>query len=388
MPDNLIYNTARGSSNITPEQIVVDMSNEITLLQPRVSPLTVLTKKLNTKSAHNYRFDWLDDSFMARWATSAGEVLAEASTVTLGLGEGALVAINDILKVASTGEMLKVTAIDGDALTVDRGFGETVAGTISSGDKILVVANAMAQGTGAGSEKYNNTVPNYNYTQIIKTAYSITNTLNAMKLYGGKELARLRKKKGIEHAMSIEYALLFGERKLDTSGAQPLTTTAGILSFLNGTDNIVELDTKSVTEDKARKEALEDYIEKIFTYGSDRKVWLCSPDVITFVNRMAFDKLQLIQADNDKTFGLDITSFRTPHGTLNMVHHPLLTQGYAGYSITLDMDELAYRPLTGRDTTLKTGIQLPDEDGMRDQYITEMGLELRQPKKHGMFILK
>jgi len=388
MPDNSIYNIARGSSNITAEQIVVDMSNEITLLQPRISPLTVLTKKLGTKSTHNYRFDWLEDSMMARWGTVKAEALADATSLTLNAGEGSLIAINDILKVASTGEMVKVTAVAGDVLTVERGFGETSADVVPADAKILVVSNAMAQGTGAGSEKYNNTVPVHNYTQIIKTAYSITNTLDSMKLYGEKELARLRNKKGIEHAMSIEYALLFGERKLDTTGPQPLTTTAGVLSFLAGTDNVVTLDTATVTDAKLQKEALEDYIEKIFTYGSDRKVWLCSPDVITFVNRMAFDKLQLIQANNDKTFGLDITTFRTPHGTLNMVHHPLLTQGYAGYSITLDIGELAYRPLQGRDTKLKTNIQLPDEDGKRDQYITEMGLELRQPDKHGMFILK
>jgi len=383
-----IYESARGAGNITQQQIVVDMSNEITLLQPRVSPLTVLTKKLNTKTTHNYRFDWLEDDMMARWATVKTEANAGDTSVVLNTGEGALVAVNDLIKVASTGEILRVTAITGDTLTVTRAFGQTVAQTIPANAKVLVVANAMAQGTGAGAEKYNNTVPVYNYTQIIKTAYSITNTLDAMKLYGGKELARLRKKKGIEHAVSIENALLFGERKLDTTGSQPLTTTAGVLSFLSGTDNVVTLDTTTVTDPKLQKNALEDYIERVFTYGSDRKVWLCSPDVITFVNRMAFDKLQIIQADNDKTFGLDITAFRTPHGTLNMIHHPLLTQGYAGYSITLDMEELAYRPLTGRDTTLKTNIQLPDEDGQRDQYITEMGLELRQPKKHGMFILK
>jgi len=383
-----IYEGARGAGNITQQQIVVDMSNEITLLQPRVSPLTVLTKKLNTKTTHNYRFDWLEDDMMARWATVKTEANAGDTSIVLNTGEGALVAVNDLIKVASTGEILRVTAITGDTLTVTRAFGQTVAKTIPTNAKVLVVANAMAQGTGAGAEKYNNTVPVYNYTQIIKTAYSITNTLDAMKLYGGKELARLRKKKGIEHAVSIENALLFGERKLDTTGSQPLTTTAGVLSFLSGTDNVVTLDTTTVVDAKLQKNALENYIEKVFTYGSDRKVWLCSPDVITFVNRMAFDKLQIIQADNDKTFGLDITTFRTPHGTLNMIHHPLLTQGYAGYSITLDMEELAYRPLTGRDTTLKTNIQLPDEDGKRDQYITEMGLELRQPKKHGMFILK
>lgn len=386
-----LITTARGTNNINTDRIVVDMSNEISLLKPRVYPLTVLTKKLGKKSTHNYRFDWLEDDIMARWvqADGSGSPIADSATdISLHSDEGSLVAVNDLLKVVATGEVMRVTEISTDTVTVERGYGETSAAQIPDDAKILVVGNAMMQGSGASAEKYNNTSTVYNYTQIFKTPYSITGTLDAMKLYGGKELARLRKKKGIEHGQSIEYALLFGERKLDTSGSQPRTTTGGVLRFLSGTDNVDTLDTSSVTDEGEQKAALDAWVEKIFTYGSDRKVWLCSPSVITFVNKFAEGKLELIQSDNDKTFGLDITRYRTPHGTLNIVHHPLLVEGYAGYSIALDMEELAYRPLKGRDTKLKTNIQNNDEDGKREMYITEAGLELRQPKKHGIFIVK
>ena len=382
-----IYEAARGAGNITPEQIVIDMSNEISLLQPRLYPLSTIIKKMSTKPAHNYRFDWLDDKLMARWVV-AETALADATTVTLGTGEGALVAAGDLLKVVDTDEVIRVESVAGDTLTVTRGFGTTKAAEIPESAKVVIMGNAMAQGTGASAEKYNNTVPFFNYTQIFKTTYSITNTLDAMKTYGGKELNRIRKKKGIEHAESIEFALLLGERKLDTSGPQPLTTTGGILQFLKGTAPTKTLDTSSVTDLKAQKKALDDFIEEVMTYGSGRKLWLCSPSILNFVNNIAYDKLNIIQADNDKTFGLDITQWRTPHGTLNITQHPLLTHGLAGYSIVLDTDELAYRPLAGRNTQLKTNVQNNDEDGKREMYITEAGLELRQPLKHGIFIVK
>lgn len=391
MPE--IINTARGTANINTDRIVVDMSNEISLLKPRVYPLTVLTKRLNKKSTHNYRFDWLEEDMMARWtAINNGGTAYTDATTDLVVDDASIIAVNDLIKSVATGEVMKVTAIDTgtNTITVIRGYGETSAhaDSVANDVKLLVVGNAMMQGSGASAEKYNSTVPVYNYTQIFKTPFSVTNTLNAMKLYGGKELARLQRRKAVEHAMSIEYAFLFGERKLDTSGAQPVTTTGGVLRFLSGTDNVDTLDTSSVTDEKLQKQALDAWVERLFTYGSDRKVWLCSPSVITFVNKFAESKLELIQSDNDKTLGLDITRYRTPHGTLNIVHHPLLVEGYAGYSIALDMEELAYRPLTGRDTQLKTNIQNNDEDGRRDMYITEAGLELRQPKKHGIFIVK
>lgn len=392
MADQII-NTARGTENINTDRRVVDMSDTISLLKPRVYPLTVLLKKLNKKTTHNFRFEWLEDDLMARWtAINNGGTAYTATTTDLVVDDASIIAVNDLIKSVTTGEIMKVTAVDTgtNTITVIRGYGETTAdaNSVADNEKLLVVGNAMMQGSGAPAEKYNSTVTQYNFTQIFKTPFSVTNTLDKMKLYGGKELARLRKKKAIEHGQSIEYALLFGERNQDTSGSQPVTTTGGVLRFLSGTTNVTTLDTSTTTNKTDQKKSLDAWIEQLFTYGSDTKTWLCSPSVITWLQTLAEDKLQLIQADMDKTYGLNITRYMTPHGVLNIVHHPLLVQGYSGYSIALDLEELAYRPLTGRDTKLKTNIQLPDEDGRRDMYITEAGLELKHPSKHGIFIVK
>jgi hypothetical protein len=386
-----IVNTARGTANINPNRIVVDMSNEIPLLKPREYPLTVLTKKLNTKTAHNYRYDWMEDTLMATWVACPAGAGAADVVINLAAGQGALVAANDLLKVAVTGEIMRVTQVNVDAVTVVRSYGTTVAAIIPAAASILVIGNAMMQGSGKAAEKYIQVTNNFNYTQIFKTPFSVTNTLEAMKLYGGKELARLQRKKAIEHAQSIEYALMFGERNLDTAGAQPISTTGGVLEFLTSSPNVQTISQAQVWADPDpatfAKRALNAFAEQVFTYGSSKKTWLCSPSLITFITDIAELKLEIVQGDADSTFGLDINILRTPHGSLNIVQHPLLVQGYAGYSFVLDMEELAYRPLTGRDTKLETNIQANDEDGRRDQFITETGFELKQPLKHGVLIL-
>lgn len=382
-----IVNTARGAANILANRVIVDMSSDIALLRPRVSPLTVLTKKLNTKACHNYRFEWMEDDMMARWC-AINNVAGYASGITaiaVHAGEGGLIAAGDLLKVVRTAEIIKVSAVATDALTVVRGYGETAAAALVDDDKLLVVGNANMQGGVSPAEKYNQPSAVYNYTQIFKTPFSATNTLEKMDLYGGSELSRLQSKKGIEHAMSLEYAMLFGERKLDTSGAQPVTTTAGVLKFLAGTTNVAS--TAANGTDAAVQAALNTWFENLFTYGSENKVWFCSPGIFSRINTIAVGKLQLVQSDKDSTFGLDVTTWQTPHGKLNMVMHPLLTQGYYNYSFALDMENLAYRPLSGRDTKLMTNIQANDEDGRRDMYITEAGLELKLPKSHGIFQL-
>jgi hypothetical protein len=379
-----LTDTARGTANILSDRVAVNMSDKISMLEPEASPLLVLTKKLGNKTTSNYKFEWMEQDPMARWvsANTVSDIAADATTLPLQTDEGANVAVNDIIKVVRTGEILRVTDISTDSLTVTRGYGTTAGAVIKDDDKILIIGNALMQGSGSPAEKYNTPTPLYNYTQIFKTPFSITGTLENTKLIGGEELARERLIAGIEHAKSIEYALLFGERKLDTTGAQPLSTTAGVVTFLTGTDNV-----STVAKADLVEADFETFCEEVFTYGSGEKVMFACPYMITKINTWAKGKLEIVQADKDKTYGLNIVKYMTPHGTLDIVKHPLFVQGYAGYNLVLDLDELSYRPLQNRDTKLQTNIQDNDEDGERDQYITESGLELRMPKKHGMFIV-
>lgn len=381
-----LIGTARGTGGtaapIISNRVEVNMSDVISMLQPDSSPLLVLTKKLGNKATTNYKFEWMEDDLLGRDVTISGAVTNVATTVPLVAGGGVLVAINDLIKNARTGEVIKVTAIATDSLTVVRGYGETVGTAMIDQDKCIVMANAIMQGDGAPAEKYNNPTPVYNYTQIFRTPFSVTRTLNNTKLIGGDELAALRKKKAIEHAKSIELALLLGERNLVTTGSQPVTTTRGVLKFLaSAYANTTKSKVAVVEADFGV------FCQKLFTYGSTEKVLLASPALITVINAWAAGKLEIVQADMDKTYGLNITKYMTPHGDLLIIKHPLLINAYDGYGIALDMEELSYRPLSNSDTKLRTNIQNNDEDGERDEYLTEAGLELRLPNKHGLFIL-
>ena len=78
------------------------------------------------------------------------------------------------------------------------------------------------------------------------------------------------------------------------------------------------------------------------------------------------------------TYGLSISQYVTPFGTINMVHNPLFVQDYAGYAFLLDMECFKYRYMNNRDTKLFTNVQAPDVDGEIDQYVTECGLQRMQ----------
>lgn len=372
-----IVNTARGTKDINQDRRVVDMSDKISLLKPAAYPFTAIMSKIGKEPAYNTRFQWLEEDLMSVWVESSTTIASGITALVLKAGQGLQVAVDDLLRVAASNEVLKVTAVATDTITVTRGFGSTTAATINTNDKIIVLGNAMIQGGVSPSEKYTNTRTQYNFTQIIKTPFSVTNTLQAQKLYGGKEYNRLANRKGIEHGRSLEQMLLFGVRSENVTGEQPILTTGGILQFLKGTTNDLNVNESALTLAK-----LFEIAEQIFTYGNQTKLWLVSPRWMTAVAKVALDYLQTTAGDT--TLGLEITKLKTPHGTLNMVQHPLFNTGFYDLSMALDLEEITYRPLDGRDTKLLTQIQNNDEDGRRDQYLTEAGLEFKQPKKHAL----
>lgn len=376
-----IYAGARGTSNIMERRLKIEMDDTIAELQPDANPLLVITSKISKKPVTSYKYEWFEEDPAGRWIKAGAAITKTATSFAIADSTGIQVAVDDLLKVAKSGEVMLVTALSSASgsttVTVKRAVGSSEAAAIAEGDYILVMANSMPQGSNAPSEKRTNPFVQYNYTQIFKTPFSITNTLDASAQVGEDEMGRLRRKAGVEHAVSIEYAIMFGERSIDLTGSQPRTTTGGVLESLNSTPNKLEKSLATVTEDD-----MDNFIQKVMNYGSQSKLFLVSPSILGLFTKWAKEKLMV--TSNEIKYGMNVLTYVSPYGELKMVKHPLLVDGYDGLGIVLDMDQVSYRPLTGRDTKLLTNIQEADEDGERDMYLTEAGVQVKLPKMHGV----
>lgn len=379
-----IYDRARGTSNILEKRLKIEMDDTIAELQPDANPLLAITSKISKRPVTSYKYEWMEEDPAARWFKAKAQVEAAGTSLEIDDTAGVQVAVDDLLKVAETGEVMLVTAVTPGSgkvtVTVKRGVGSTKGAIIKANAYILIMSNALPQGSNAPAEKRTNPFVQYNYTQIFKTPFSITNTLNASAQIGEDELARLRRKAGVQHALSIEYALMFGERSIDLTGAQPRTTTGGVLESLVNTPNILNKALNAVTQ-----EDMDEFLAKVFNYGSQTKFCAASPSLLGLFTKWAKEKLMV--TSNETKFGMNVMSYVCPYGELKLTKHPLLVDGYDGYGIVLDLDQVSYRPLTGRDTTLLTNIQENDEDGERDMYLTEAGLEVKLPRMHGLIKL-
>lgn len=380
MPPEVISGV-RDTANILSNKKIIDMADKIALLQPNESPFMSFLKiaKQNTKVATNPKFEWLEDDLLPRWDAvnnAAGYLSTDTAIV---VDNSAYFTVNDVVKVPRTAEVMLVTAITTgtNTLTVTRGYGITTAAALVDNDPILIIGNVNEEGSGTRDLKSTKESNKYNYTQIFKTPFGVTNTEKATNMYGGQDLSYQQMKAGVQHKIDMARSFMLGERKEDLSGNKPKRSTGGLLSFLmsNNYDAGGTL---------TQSEFDNNISEVIFKYGNKDKIMLCSARLLTVINGWGQQYLRINQ--DAAKYGLKIFTYVTPFGTYHLMNEQRILEGavYGGYGIVLDPENVRYRPLQGRDTKLETNIQANDEDQREDQYITEAGLEVRLADTHAV----
>lgn len=122
------------TNDILSNSIVIDMSDTIAELEPDEAPLTVFLMKLAKENAQSYKVEWLENRGRAHWTqVNNGAGYADSAT-SIVVDDGTIIAVGDNVKVARTGEVMRVTAVSTNTLTVTRAFGETAAAAINDND--------------------------------------------------------------------------------------------------------------------------------------------------------------------------------------------------------------------------------------------------------------
>jgi hypothetical protein len=193
--------------------------------------------------------------------------------------------VGDVIKNARTGEnMLVATIASSTTITATRAFGTTAIAAGAAGDGLFIIGNANEENGGARNVNTTQTAQQSNYTQIFKTTIAVSGTENAAKLYGGKDLPYQRAKKATEHALDIERAFWWGEKKYDITGTQtkPRRTTGGVHEFITSGNSYVQNQGGQLTAPD-----LNTFLREGFTYGNDTKMLFAGGLVLQAINEIA-----------------------------------------------------------------------------------------------------
>jgi len=355
-----------------------------TLLEPNGSaPLQALLSMTGTETTDDPKYNHYRDELPDRKLQINGAV-ASTSTASITVDaadDQQFVVAGTIIVNVDTGEVMRATgAASSNAIAVERNIGGT-AHQIADDANLIIGGFADIEGGSAPAAISFDPTLDFNYTQIFKTAVQVTGTLqNTYLRTGDKEQEQLTKALKM-HMSDIERAMFFGKRaEVNGSTASPLRFTGGLRNSITGvTDGASYGASSNVITEKEFDRLL---IENIFAYGGNEKVAFCGARVISNLMEIGKNRWQPTQIDN--AYGVSLSRYTTYAGDLLVYMHPMFRQvpTMDKEMIILDMSEIKYRCMQGRDTQLIRDIQAPDFDGVKYMYMTDCGLEMLQSKVH------
>jgi hypothetical protein len=374
MPETMISGS-QTTANVNTSQHDRDVTR-LKYLDPDAAPFTHLLSEGRSSSAvaTSFKFEWPEKVRAPKYDQinfAAGYVAGATSIV---VDNGGYFKPSDLVKVPRTGEVMRVTAVSSNTLTVVRGVGSTAAAALVDNDDLFIAGQAFAEGADVGTERDHQEVFKFNYRQIFRRPFGATFTQETTRSFLGNNRTRLRMEAAVDHRIDMEQAFLFGERNRDTTDtANPRSYTGGFLYWV--TTNVKDAG-GTLTEPEVW-----DWAEDVFkaTGGSPTRLLLAAGGVCSIIDLLAAGRLQTVPSD--KTYGIAVKQWITTHGTFNVIKHRLLVdgaggEGYGDYALAVDPKNVRHRFAEGRKSRLLTDRQNPGADRWIDEYLEESGLEL------------
>jgi hypothetical protein len=276
----------------------------------------------------------------------------------------------------------------------------------SVGLEALVIGNAAAEGqVGAALAPYDTPLNLKNFTQIFRTPFQFTGTVlkTGLKYDRTGPYKDKAKDATLQHAMEMEKGFLFGVQQIfiDPTTGLPTRLTGGVEWFLtqweagtaygNTAATVDTDDNKRIINNASGSINLSTYngyMERLFRVTSNQaqeKLCLCGSGFLARINDMFAGRTVLkLDMEAKQKFGWDVVTHLLPWGQVHYKTAPLFSQNASlrNSAMFLDVWNLVYRYMDGRDTTLLKMRQPNNADYREDEWLGECGLELRFPESH------
>jgi hypothetical protein len=375
----------RDTANFTSDERPKNWREMILYLYPRSeqkAPLNALIAGMKNKATDDPEFNWFEKASPVRY-TQLNTASVDSAATSMAVDDAAFFRAGDLVRVDQTNEVMRVSAdCSGTTLTVTRGWGST-ASTITNNDDLFIVGTAIAEGATGRSALYKDPSKVYNYTQIFRYPLKLTETARATHLRTGAPYKDMKKEALDQHTIDMERAFIWGVRNEDTSGSEPKRSTGGILSYIS-------TNSTTTSDGNLTYLALSNFLKGLFAKGSGEKLCFCGNQFLNVINQMGEARGDMNLSQGDSVYGLKLTTWITPFGTVYMKNHPLFNEitTHSKMGLFIEPRNIIYRYLAGngvnRNTKFLTDREANDEDSTEDEFLTECGLEVQHEATHGI----
>lgn len=325
----------------------------------------------------NFKFEMQLDSINEIKTTTTA--VSTNSDTSIDVTDGAGVEKYGLIYVPRTAEIMRVSSVASNVLTVTRGEAGTTAAALLVGDELVFLNSAYAENAVSGDAAFKNTTFDYNYTQIARQPYGNSRTEQGTKKYGIDNSYEKKKKMAlIDMLRKNNGNMWLGGRSTDTTNK--FRTAGGVISFIDA-GNVYDVNgnlTQAEFEYWMRKYAL--------AYNNTKKTLFAGSKLIEKINSWASDKVVYNSNAAVTKFGLSVKTYSTAWGDLDIVYEPYFDEvsSLNGYGIALDLNLIKFVYFTNGVLRAYDDIQENDRDGRRGEWLMEWSIQVNAPKAHSI----
>ncbi len=368
------------SAGTTLPELAEDVSDLIGIISPYETPLldALGDPMRETTSTHH---EWLEDELLPNKDAINDSTYTDPSADTeFVVDNGSRFRVGDQVQVEGSEELMFVTGIDSNTLTVVRGYAGTTAEDLADNQVINILGNAALEGSDKPGARFTNRSRCGNYTQIFTATVEVSGTdMAASQLGLADEMDYQKQERLRELLRDLENTVI--------NGGQPASNPQGSSSVRRSMKGIIQHLSTSVfhTGDSG------------FPTGTDldeakinhvlRQIWVKSSGNVDLIIVGGFQKRKInaFSADsrsygaNDTTFTDMISVYESDFGVCRIVTTRWMPQDAV---LLLDSSRISVLPLAGRSFHFKPLASGGDYEC--GELIGEYTVELKNEAAHGL----
>ena len=217
-------------------ELVDDVSDLVGLISPFDTPLldAIGSPRYSAKST---RHEWFEDQLNPNFSAINNGAGYDDGATSWVVDDGSVFRVGDIIRPEGSDEVLQVTAISTNTLTVTRAYGGSTAASVVDNQTVNVIGHAALEGEDAAASTHRSRVRKTNYTQIFTESVTISGSMDAVGLHAVERefdyqvIQRLR-----ELMRSLEQTVICGfKAAVNAQGSASVRRTmGGLLQFITG----------------------------------------------------------------------------------------------------------------------------------------------------------
>lgn len=368
------------SAGTTLPELAEDVSDLIGIISPYETPLLdALGDPL--REAMSTHHEWLEDELLPNKDVVDDSTFTDpAADTDFVVDNGSRFRVGDQIQIEGSEELMLVTGISTNTLTVVRGYAGTTPEDLADNKVINILGNAALEGADKPTARFTNRTRNGNYTQIFAASVEVSGTdMAASQLGLADEMDYQKQERLRELIRDLENTVI--------NGGQPASNPEGSSTVRRSMNGVIQHLSTNVLHDEDTGHPSDDILSEACINFMLRKIWENSSGSVDLIVVNGFQKRKINSfitssrsySASDTTYTDMISVYESDFGVCRVVTSRWMPQDAV---LFLDSSRVNVLPLAGRSFHFKPLASSGDYEC--GELIGEYAVELKNEAAHGL----